>query len=147
MSEMVTTTSTTGTPAQFTGKERDTETGLDYFGARYYGSNMGRFTTPDRPFADQKVADPQSWNLYSYVTNNPLRFVDPTGTVKRDATGQIIFTPKGKVDTNFSNGDPRKGSMQRGYIQADNGKKIEAFQQVGGSPAYKWVSWPDLRRW
>jgi len=122
---------------KFTGKERDAESGLDYFGARYYGSSLGRFTSPDRPFADQKPRDPQSWNLYSYVTNNPLRFVDPTGMVKRDATGQIIFTPQGKVDRNFTNGDSRRGTMQPGYIQADNGAKIQAFQQVGGSSAYK----------
>ncbi len=87
--------------------------------------------------ADQKPGDPQSWNLYGYVTNNPLRYVDPTGTVKRDANGQIVFTPKGKVDKNFSNGDQhRKGKMQPGYIQADNGKKIAAYQQVGGSSNY-----------
>jgi len=32
---------------RYTGKERDTESGLDYFGARYYGSNMGRWMSPD----------------------------------------------------------------------------------------------------
>ena len=63
----------------FTGKERDAETGLDYFGARYMSSAQGRFTSPDAPFADQHVTDPQSWNLYAYGRNNPLRFVDPTG--------------------------------------------------------------------
>jgi RHS repeat-associated protein len=62
-----------------TGKERDAETGLDYFGARYVSSAQGRFTSPDAPFADQHVEDPQSWNLYAYVRNNPLRYVDPTG--------------------------------------------------------------------
>lgn len=65
---------------RFTGKERDPESGLDYFGARYYSSAQGRFTTPDAPFADQNPADPQSWNLYSYVRNNPLRFVDTDGS-------------------------------------------------------------------
>ena len=68
-----------GIPQKFTGKERDTETGLDYFGARYFSGAQGRFTSPDRPFADENVGDPQSWNLYSYVRNNPLRFTDPTG--------------------------------------------------------------------
>jgi RHS repeat-associated protein len=34
-------------PLHFTGKERDTETGLDYFGARYYGSSLARFVSPD----------------------------------------------------------------------------------------------------
>ena len=65
--------------AKFTGKERDAETGLDYFGARYLSAAQGRFTSPDAPFADQKPEDPQSWNLYSYVRNNPLRYTDPTG--------------------------------------------------------------------
>ncbi len=64
---------------KFTGKERDTETGLDYFGARYYASNMGRFMSPDEPLADQNTGDPQSCNLYSYVRNNPLANTDPTG--------------------------------------------------------------------
>jgi RHS repeat-associated protein len=65
---------------KFTGKERDAETGLDYFGARYYGSNMGRFLTPDPiGIMKQKLRDPQQWNMYSYARNNPLRFMDPTG--------------------------------------------------------------------
>jgi RHS repeat-associated protein len=55
------------------------ETGLDYFGARYYSGGQGRFTTADGPFYDQDESDPQSWNLYSYVRNNPLVGTDPTG--------------------------------------------------------------------
>lgn len=62
------------------GKERDTETGLDYFGARYYGSNMGRFTSPaPLGFTNRHVANPQKWNKYTYVTNNPLVLIDPDG--------------------------------------------------------------------
>ncbi len=63
----------------FTGKERDAETGLDYFGARYLSAAQGRFTSPDAPFADQHTIDPQSWNLYVYVRNNPLKNTDPNG--------------------------------------------------------------------
>ena len=69
---------------KFTGKERDTETGLDYFGARYYGSNMGRWMSPDWASAPIAVpyaqfADPQSLNLYSYVRNSPVARFDIDG--------------------------------------------------------------------
>ncbi len=63
----------------FTGKERDSETSLDYFGARYYSSAMSRFTSPDPLLNSGKPWDPQSWNRYSYVRNNPLAKIDPTG--------------------------------------------------------------------
>jgi RHS repeat-associated protein len=64
---------------QFTGYERDGETGVDFAGARYYNSLHGRFTTPDHFGNDSHIVQPQSWNLYQYVRNNPLRFVDATG--------------------------------------------------------------------
>ena len=63
---------------KFTGKERDAESGLDNFGARYYGSSMGRFMSPDDG-SDQDITNPQSLNLYSYVQNNPLTNTDPDG--------------------------------------------------------------------
>ena len=63
---------------KFTGYERDEETWLDYAQARHYSSGQGRFTGVDPgPFTP---ADPQSWNRYAYVQNNPLKFIDPTGT-------------------------------------------------------------------
>jgi RHS repeat-associated protein len=71
---------TPGQPKRFTGKERDAETGLDYFGARYYGSKIGRFTTVDPVYTWQEnLVDPQRWNRYAYARNNPLRYVDPDG--------------------------------------------------------------------
>jgi len=71
-------------PYKFTGKERDAESGLDMFGARYYGSSLGRFMTPDwaaKPAAVPYAVfgNPQSLNLYSYVGNNPLAHADPDG--------------------------------------------------------------------
>jgi len=68
----------------FTGKERDTESGNDYFGARYYASSMGRFMSPDwsakvEPVPYSKLDDPQSLNLYAYLMNNPLGGVDADG--------------------------------------------------------------------
>ena len=71
-------------PNFFTGKERDSETANDYFGARYYSSTMGRWMSPDWvaiptavPYAD--VSDPQSLNLYSYAHNNPVSLEDTDG--------------------------------------------------------------------
>ncbi|MGC2657447.1 MAG: RHS repeat-associated core domain-containing protein [Bryobacteraceae bacterium] len=64
---------------KFTSKERDSESGLDYFGARYYGSALGRFTSPDPLMASARASNPQSWNRYAYALNSPLRFVDPDG--------------------------------------------------------------------
>jgi RHS repeat-associated protein len=73
-------TSSTGPTQRFTGQERDTESGLDNFKARYVSAPQGRFQSPD-PLG-MFVADPsnpQSWNLYAYVMNNPLKYKDPTG--------------------------------------------------------------------
>ncbi len=64
---------------KFTSKERDIETGLDYFEARYYSSVQGRFTTVDPENVGAGLFHPQSWNGYSYSLNNPLRFIDPDG--------------------------------------------------------------------
>jgi RHS repeat-associated protein len=69
-----------GNRQRFTGKERDIESGLDYFGARYYGSRIGRFTTVDPVNTwRENLDDPQRWNRYAYVRNSPLRYVDPDG--------------------------------------------------------------------
>jgi len=69
---------------RYTGKERDTESGLDFLVSRYYSSSMGRFTSPDWssnpisiPFA--RIDNPQTLNRYTYVGNNPLRYADAYG--------------------------------------------------------------------
>ncbi len=63
----------------FTGKEFDGETGLNYYGARYYSPTQGRFTSVDPENASADLEDPQSWNGYAYARNNPLKYVDPDG--------------------------------------------------------------------
>lgn len=69
-----------GNTYKFTGKERDGESGNDYFGARYYASSMGRWLSPDPKQPNIKhLFNPQKWNKYNYVLNNPLSNVDPDG--------------------------------------------------------------------
>lgn len=71
---------TDGVRQKFTQKERDTETGLDYFDARYLASFQGRFTSPDPLYLEMtRLSDPQQLNTYAYCRNNPLRHIDPTG--------------------------------------------------------------------
>lgn len=68
------------TPARSSPKKRDSESGLDYFLARYYSSNQGRFTSPDPIFFQKAMTiDPQRFNLYAYVRNTPTIFADPKG--------------------------------------------------------------------
>src|SRR5207247_787924 len=68
----------------FTGHERDIESastdnpdGLDYMLARYCSSSLDRFMTVDPSRESVVLSDPQSWNRYSYVGNNPIKFIDP----------------------------------------------------------------------
>lgn len=73
---------------KFTGKERDPESGLDNLPARYYGSNMGRFMSPDPSglyMADPE--NPQTRNLYSYAGNIPICNTDPSGLSKDCGAG------------------------------------------------------------
>ena len=86
---------------QFAGKERDAETGLDYFGARYYASGTGRFTTVD-PVLNMEAAltDPQRWNRYTYGLNNPLRYIDPDGA---EITTPALFFTKAFQQQNADN--------------------------------------------
>ncbi|MFN2529832.1 MAG: RHS repeat-associated core domain-containing protein [Pyrinomonadaceae bacterium] len=78
-----------GVRQHFTSKERDNETGLDYFGARYYSSTQGRFTSVD--IAGPDLINPQSLNKYAYTLNNPLRYVDPKGLYEEDVHLQLTY--------------------------------------------------------
>lgn len=86
------------------GPEFSMATGLDYFGARYFSGAQGRFTSPDKPFADQDPADPQSWNLYSYARNNPLKFVDDAGmaVIYADQRLRIISDARRQESTSYN---------------------------------------------
>lgn len=81
MQEVESTTGLYFCASRCTGKERDAESGLDNFEARYFGSSMGRFMSPDPEQIDglDHMENPQSWNGYAYVHNNPLNATDPDG--------------------------------------------------------------------
>lgn len=67
----------------FTDQEIDRETGLMYYGARYYDPKMGRFIQEDPVLG--VGTDPKTYNGYIYVTNNPLKYTDPDGRYRRGA--------------------------------------------------------------
>jgi RHS repeat-associated protein len=82
---------TTNGTEKFTSKERDSETGNDFFGARYFSSAHGRFTSVDPSRLGAFSDDPQTWNRYSYAHNNPLRYVDKNGKWPTEIHNQIIY--------------------------------------------------------
>jgi len=84
---------------KYTGQERDSSTNLDYMHARFYGSLIGRFLSPDP--VNGNPTNPQSWNLYSYVNGNPVNFNDPSGHMP-PADNTVAGTPGIAKD----NGEP-----------------------------------------
>ncbi|GEM_PF-2614759 len=70
---------TTQESVLFTGKQRDAETGYDYFGPRNFNFHNMRWLSADSPLVDNHINEPQFWNLYSYVGNNPTKYLDPSG--------------------------------------------------------------------
>jgi RHS repeat-associated protein len=87
-----------GIRQQFTSKERDVETGLDYFGIRYYSALQGRFSSIDPLLLTAKGSKPQTWNRYAYVLNNPLRLIDIDGAAPQEPSAK----PKGSAGVNSS---------------------------------------------
>jgi RHS repeat-associated protein len=137
----------------FTGKERDNETGMDYFGARYVRGSSGRFTTVDPLMViEENLIDPQKWNRYAYVTNNPQRYVDPDGRYGMDvhywmtwalarAAGYApdraltIATADASVDIARNPMDPLFDFDRRGdyhFPSADRKRAVETALDSGG---------------
>lgn len=69
---------------QYTGYERDDESGLEYAQARYYNASHGRFTSIDPLTASANVKDPQTFNRYTYAMNSPYKFTDPLGLISEN---------------------------------------------------------------
>ena len=111
-------------PSISTGKERDTESGNDYFGARYYASSMGRFMSPDPLYLEfHRLVDPQQLNLYAYGRNNPLRYTDSTGLDVNLDCSKVSSDACNKTVGDLNN---RKGAQftvsrndKTGLLQAD----------------------------
>ncbi|MBV9760502.1 MAG: RHS repeat protein [Acidobacteriaceae bacterium] len=119
---------------KFTGKERDAESGLDYFGARYYGSSMGRFMSPDHPLIDQHPENPQSWNLYAYARNNPLINIDPTGLGCVTDLGQGSDANHESVELNNSISSDDCAGQHGTWVPGDvNKDNIGAYRGDDGS--------------
>ncbi len=115
--------SNTSNRFKFTGKERDAESGLDNFGARYDSSSLGRFMSPDPSSITGDIVEsefPHSWNMYSYVLNNPLNAVDPDGLdyylLGGDRCGQDIQCDK-----------------QGFVLRSDGNRQVVTDQQINGS--------------
>jgi RHS repeat-associated protein len=96
---------------KFTQKERDDETGLDFFGARYYASVTGRFTTVDPMGIDEKrLLDPQMINAYAYARNSPLRYIDPDGADPKEPRVVVVVFQGGHWSTDAVSGSSAGGS-------------------------------------
>jgi len=127
---------------KFTLKERDNETGLDYFNARYYSSTQGRFTSADPLLASGNPLQPQSWNRYTYCVNNPLINVDPTGLwwyTKNGGDGHPEWHDDDPGDgyTRF-NQDVYWAGESHGYVALDHYSKNwqEGFETEGDAGAF-----------
>ena len=121
--------SSSGNNYKFTGKERDSESGLDNFGARYDSSQYGRFMSPD-PLGG-KLIDPQTLNKYSYVRNNPINLTDPTGMYeceddqnKCKTKQDIAFEKARQQDLKSKDSDVLRAAKSYGDPTKDNGVTV-----------------------
>ncbi|MGJ5820435.1 RHS repeat-associated core domain-containing protein [Paludibaculum fermentans] len=151
-----------GTPStpHSTGKERDAETGLDSFGARYYSGAQGRFTSSDEftggivdPFTGQQVGqpgplpyaditDPQTLNKYVYVRNNPLRYIDPDGHDFWDYVKRAINAFTSDDTAGGGRIDGGNGDFQRGQAIGDAVATITGTLEALGGGAETIVTSP-----
>ena len=111
---------TTTDPIRFTSKPRDGETGLDYFGARYYAPRAARFSSVDPVLnASAALTNPQRWNRYSYGGNNPLRYVDPDGADFRDFVNGLSDALRANFVLGAGRGNGGNGDYQTGQVVGD----------------------------
>ena len=149
-----------GFQQRFTGKERDEESGLDYFGARYHSASLGRFSSPDpyNALIDAKsleerqafLKNPQRWNAYTYSANSPLVYTDPDGRAPIRAHLDFKYGPyhafihiqpedRPNVHVNYKNNEISRVTIsEKGKFKFDtlpgkrvpNGLMIEAKKMI-----------------
>jgi len=133
----------------FTGKERDAETGLDYFGARYQRAGVGRFTTVDPLMTiDENLVDPQRWNRYAYAGNNPLKYTDPDGrnpilVAAIIAAGVALLTTPAPANAPGPRDPIYKGDSSGGDVIANVAANLGiemAVAKVAGAAGRLWTS-------
>jgi RHS repeat-associated protein len=141
------------TRRRYTGKERDSETGLYYYGARYLDSRTGRWLSGDPAVSDYVPSAPvndeakkrneslpgmggvfnyANLHAYHYAGNNPVRYTDPDGRLMRDEDGTLIFEPEGEVRGAY-HASGLSTTMQDGSLYADDGTPILAGENKDAS--------------
>jgi|GEM_PF-3069382 len=120
-------------------KERDKESDYDYFGARYYDADPGRWLQVD--LLAEKYP---GWNPFNYVSNNSIRLFDPDGRLQEDANGNVIFNKTGTgtmsiskegIPVTYNNKEATAfvtWSADIGNVTADDGTKIDASKATSG---------------
>ncbi len=126
---------------KFSGKERDTESGLDYFGARYYDHSLYRFLSVDPVIpVGRALSNPQRWNLYGYCGNNPVKYVDPDGNT------YIIFIKQEQKLYIYDKDNILWGIFDASNNVANDRRNIKGFPN--GKWAFKeWLPLPDANSW
>jgi RHS repeat-associated protein len=136
---------------KFTGQERDSESNLDYFHARYFGGALGRFLSPDPGNAGADPMNPQSWNAYAYVGNNPLGYTDPRGMASptwpfinfiNTAIWDVIFGmnppgPRPPVSADPPQTLPKRPAPPKPPQQADGHARQGTADHAAANPAAK----------
>lgn len=134
-------------PYSFGDKERDSESGLHYFGARYLAASLGRFLSVDPALGDistDALRDPQTLHAYAYGRNNPIHYTDPDGRfVKAAITGDRRTVKIGEKRSEVL-GDIRIGKPQRGRtVNALSDKEKKLLDQFGFEPSSTTLSDPS----
>jgi RHS repeat-associated protein len=112
---------------KFSGKERETKSEMDYFGARYYDHLKYRFLSVDPVInKNEALSNPQLWNLYSYCRNNPVTYLDSNGTYEKDV--HYNLTKYLAMQAGFSKTDAQ--------IIASSDQSIDVNSKTSADPRY-----------